>query len=457
MNIATKQKKNQGSVLLVALMTAWVIGIALVSYLTLVANQNRSTYTSLSWNTCVPVAEAGVEEAFAQIKKHGNDNLGANQWTYNAADGRYHHTSPPNMFSDGSYYEVGIEPADPLDELHGPVIYSTGYVPGPANTGTPMGGETAFGMILGSLSSSPRLVSRTVRVTTIRQGFAPGGLNTKGRIVFSGGSYFDSFDSKNPNYNTGGRYDPAKRNAKAKAITNLGDAAAINVGGGIIYGSVTTGDDGGVNIGSGAVGDLAWNANNSGIQQGHQSDDANLEFDDVQPPFPYGSGLTPVSGIGLDGLPATFVLDSENYQLGSVNLSGGKTMVVTGTNTTLYVNGNFSTSGGGGVIIAPGASLKLYIAGSASFTGNGIVNGSGQARNLSIYGLKTSTSFSYSGTSEFIGTVNAPNAALSFSGSAGAFGGFIGKTANITGGAHIAYDEDLRNVGDFIMESWNEI
>src|SRR6185503_906430 len=186
-------------------------------------------------------------------------------------------------------------------------------------------------------------------------------------------------------------------------------------------------------------------------------DDSNLEFDDVQPPFPYGSGLTPIPGLGLDGLPAAFVLSSGNYQLGSVNLSGGKTMVVTGTNTTLYVNGNFSTSGGGGLIIAPGASLKLYIAGSANFTGNGIVNGSGLSKSLSIYGLKTSTSFSYSGTSAFIGTVNAPNAAISFSGGAGAFGGFIGKTVNVNGGAHVAYDEALRTLGDFVLESWNEI
>src|SRR5436190_667867 len=209
MNIAIKQKKNHGSVLLVALMTAWVIGIALVSYLTLVANQNRSTYTSLAWNTCIPVLEAGVEEALGQIHNHAKDNtLGANQWSFNTIDQRFHKTR--QVHSDGSYFDVGIQELDPRGEPHGPVIFSTAYVPGPANTGTPMGGETAFGMILGSLSPSHRLVSRTVRVTTIREGFAPGGLNTQGRIVFSGGSYFDSFDSSNPNYMTGGKYDPAK-------------------------------------------------------------------------------------------------------------------------------------------------------------------------------------------------------------------------------------------------------
>ena len=456
MKIATRGRKHQGSVLLITLMTAWVIGIALVSYLTLVANQNRSTYNSLTWNTCIPVLEAGVEEALNQIHYHGIDNLAANQWTYNPADGQYHKTRT-NIFNEGSYYEVGIQPIDPRGDTYGPVIISTGYAVGPGNTGTPMGGETAFGMILGTVSgSTPRYLSRTVRVTTIKQGFAPGGLNAKGHIIFSGGALFDSFDSSNPNGSTNGKYDQSKRKANAKAVTNLGTGAAINVGGGTIFGSVSTGPDGIVTIGGGSVGDLAWSGSNRGIQQGHERNDSNLQFEDVDPPFLYGSGSTPVAGIGLNGLPVAFVLSSGNYQLGSVNLSGGKTMFVSG-DASLYINGNFSSSGNGGIVIAPGASLKLYIAGSASFTGNGIVNGSGQARYLSIYGLKTSTSFSYSGTTGFIGTVNAPNAALAFSGGAVASGAFIGNTVNVNGGAHIAYDEDLRNVGDYIMESWNEI
>ena len=131
-------------------------------------------------------------------------------------------------------------------------------------------------------------------------------------------------------------------------------------------------------------------------------------------------------------------------------------MLVTG-NATLYVNGNFSTSGSGGVYIAPGASLKLYIAGTGSFSGNGIVNQTGMARSLSIFGLNSSQSFAYSGTSEFIGTVYAPHADFKFSGSSGAFGAFTGETVTISGGAHIAYDEDLKNTGEYVMASWNEI
>src|SRR6266511_15893 len=105
MRIKANQSNTQGSVLLVTLLTAWVIGISLVSYLTLVANQNRSTYHSLGWNTCVPVMESGVEEALTQLHFNGILGLSSNQWTL-GIDGRYHKRR--SVGADGSYYEVTI-------------------------------------------------------------------------------------------------------------------------------------------------------------------------------------------------------------------------------------------------------------------------------------------------------------------------------------------------------------
>ena len=78
-------------------------------------------------------------------------------------------------------------------------------------------------------------------------------------------------------------------------------------------------------------------------------------------------------------------------------------------------------------------------------------------RDSSIYGLNTSRSITYSGTSAFIGTVYAPHADFKFSGGAGAFGSFTGESINVSGGAHIAYDEDLSDLGDYVIKSWNEI
>ena len=113
MRIRASQTKTQGSVLLITLMTAWVIGISLVSYLTLVANQNRSTFHSLTWNTCVPVMEAGVEEALTQIYHHSTTNFSTSDgWRLNAADGFYHNIGRLKVGDSKEVYsyDVGIKP-----------------------------------------------------------------------------------------------------------------------------------------------------------------------------------------------------------------------------------------------------------------------------------------------------------------------------------------------------------
>ena len=454
MTIRTNETKSQGSVLLITLLTAWVIGIALASYLTLVANQNRSTYHSLSWNSCVPVMEAGVEEALTQIFYNDTTQLANNQWTY--SDGLYHKTS--YLGDDGSKYHVTIEPVDP------PVIVSTGYYPAPGNTGTPMGGETAYGMMLGAATgpSAPSLISRTLRVTTKRLRPGDGGIQAKGRINLSGPSWLDSFDSTDPQGSTNGKYDPAKRSANGLALSNSTEPDAVHVGTGHVYGRVTsgpgplTGPDATVTYTSGAVGDNAWNASSSGIKDGYASNDANVQFNDVAAPFSWGSGSSPVPGIGGDGTNYNWVVSPGNNQLAGVSISTGKKMLVTG-DAILYIDGDFNTSGTGFVYLAPGASLQLYISGTGVVSGTGIINGSGYAKNFSVFGLPTCSAFSYSGSSAFIGTVYAPSADFSFSGNAGAFGSFTANTVTVSGGAHIAYDKGLNAGGRYVANSWNEI
>ena len=94
------------------------------------------------------------------------------------------------------------------------------------------------------------------------------------------------------------------------------------------------------------------------------------------------------------------------------------------------------------------------------------MNGTGYARNLSVYGLsseavvgKPEGKWPYSGSSAFIGTVYAPNNAFIFSGSAGASGSFSANSVSISGGASVHYDESLSAGSDqqYIASSWNEI
>ena len=450
MRIRANQTKNQGSVLLITLMTAWVIGISLVSYLTLVANQNRSTFHSLTWNTCVPVMEAGVEEALTQLHFNGITNFLSNDWTL-GADGLYHKRR--DIGSDGSYYEVTIQPVDP------PVIVSTGYSAAPADTGQPMGGSSAFGMILGSLSpSAPAMVSRKVRVTTKTQSAGAGGLAAKGAIQFEGNSYLDSFDSSDSNYSTDGKYDPAKRKDTAMALTNSKAPRAVRLASATIYGSATTGPGGSVTIAGGTIGDAAWVAGQTGAQAGHVENDANVQFDDVSAPFIFASGLTPIAGI-VGGTNYAYVVDGtvqQNFNLPSANVDSTHPMIVIG-NATLYIDGNLVVSGSGFIYLDLGASLKLYAGGSMDIGGTGIINGTARAKDFSIYGLNTCTSINYSGSSPFIGTVYAPYAAFAFSGTGGGFGSFSANTISITSGAHLAFDESLHATGEYVVASWNEL
>src|SRR6185503_6463123 len=452
MRIRANQTKTQGSVLLITLMTAWVIGISLVSYLTLVANLNRRTYHSHSWTACIPILEAGIEEALTQLNYNngeGLNNATAHGWTV-AMNGVCFKRR--DVGTDGGYFVVTIDP----NASATPVITSQGYVPAPGNTGTPMGGENAFGMILATVTgqSTPAMISRTVRLGTVLQnaGGGQGGINTKGTILFNGGGSLDSFDSSDPNYSTNGKYDSTKRKANGRALSNSSAADAIHVDNSYIYGSVTTGPGGGtVSINGGSVGDAAWNASNPNtglarIQTGHQTGDANVQFDDPAEPFLWGSGSTPVAA-SAGGTNYNYVVDgaiNTKWNLpGGVNIGLGKSMIITGGDVTLYVNGNFTTLGSGFVYVAPGASLKLYVAGT-----------------LNVYGLGTATSnWIYSGSSGFIGTVYSPHNNFTFSGSAGAFGSFSANTVTISGGASLHYDETLSGSIDpvYVASSWNEI
>jgi hypothetical protein len=398
--------------------------------------------------------EAGVEEALTQLHFNTITNLSSNRWLL-GSDGLYHKRR--DVGSDGSYYEVTIRPVDP------PVIVSTGFSAAPANTGQPMGGSSAFGMILGAVGgaispSQPAMVSRKVQVTTKRQTAGVGGLMAKDAIRFDGNGSLDSFDSSDPNYSTDGKYDPAKRKDKAMVLTNSRTPGAINMASSLIYGSATTGPGGSVSIGGGAIGDASWVASQLGIQPGHNENDANVQFDDVQPPFILASGLTPIAGL-VGGTNYGFVVNGtlqQNFNLTSATVDGAHPMIITG-NANLYISGNLDVSGSGYIYLDLGASVKLYVGGSADIGGMGIISGTSRAKDFSIYGLNTCRSINYSGSSPLIGTVYAPYASFTFSGSGGAFGAFSANTISINNSSHIAFDESLNAKGEFVVAAWNEL
>src|SRR2546426_499650 len=225
MKIKTNNRP-QGNVILAVLLTAFVVGLALSTYLTMISAQNQSTLRSQSWNSSVPAMEAGVEEALTALQ-YGN--LAANRWTLSATDGFYHTTGSlrnGNSKND-CWYDVGIK-LPPLGQPDLPVIEAVGYAPAPANLVTAADSRLInkpYGMILGGMLPIFRpdvaAIQRKVRVTARRDAIfskamaANGLIDMNGRFVLT-----DSFDSTDLTASTLGKYDSTKSKANGDVATN---------------------------------------------------------------------------------------------------------------------------------------------------------------------------------------------------------------------------------------------
>lgn len=426
---------ERGSVLFVTLIATAILGLGLASYLRMVSTQNYSVARSQAWNRAIPVLEAGIEEAMAQINKSTSAaSFIANGWTLVGTN--YVKT---NSFG-AEWYRVRVSTAA------NPVIESEGFSPIPLATG--------------------EFVSRRVRATTRSTSMFTKAMAADGVINLNGNNVrTDSFDSTDPAYSNNGRYDSTRRKANGDVATN-GDL--LNIGNADIMGRVSTGPGGAVNLqNSGSVGDLAWHAGgNSGIQPGYATDDMNVDFPEVT--APYVIGLPPLAGI-VGGTNYAYVLSGTGtqYSMSSLSLSGngsGNRVMVTG-DVSLYVSGNVSISGQAAIIIAPDARLRMYVAGATtSLGGNGVMNSNASATNFSYYGLPSNTSVTFNGNAAFTGTIYAPQAALSMGGGGNNTYDFVGasvsRTVSMNGHFNFHYDEALGRMGSdggFVVASWNEL
>jgi len=410
---------------MIALLVVLTLIITLVSYLELVRAQNVSVERSQAWNRALAVAEAGVEEALAQMnhKLGTNSPLGANGWG-GPNGGVYGPVS--RTLSDGSFTAAIV-----TGLLPNPVVFATGYTTVPA------------------LSAE---LTRTVRVTTApRPAFGVGmaalfNVDCKGNNI-----YVDSYDSSDDLYSTAGMYDWNKRKAGGDVASNFG---GVNVGNADIKGKVLSGPDGFYTLlPNGSAGDLNWNG--PGIHPGWYRNDFNMDFPDVE--APYTSGIPP-TGKGTN----KFELGSFGYMLsGDLNLKTGDNMLVLG-NAILYITGNVNLSGQAVINIAPGASLKLYVAGPKSvFTQ---VNTTGNAATFQYYGLPTNTEVTWTGNDQYVGTVYAPQAVFKLGGGGQNIldyqGSCVVKSVTMDGRFNFHYDENLRRRGPMLgytVSSWREL
>src|SRR5215510_14688840 len=79
----SSRRSRQGSILMVTVCIAIIIGIVLIACLNLVKSQNQAVVRSQAWNACMPVIEAGIEEAMAHLNNPANVSFAVNGWTQN--------------------------------------------------------------------------------------------------------------------------------------------------------------------------------------------------------------------------------------------------------------------------------------------------------------------------------------------------------------------------------------
>jgi Putative Ice-binding-like adhesive domain len=450
-----------GNILLVSLVITGIIGFLVVSYLKLIHQQGAFTMRSQVWDSCMPVVEAGIEETMAHLNDLSGSNLVTDGWETDLINGG---VSKKRIMGDG-YFIANIT----YTNLQQPVITSSGFLPAPVTiaSASELVSVPFASITLPSMQGIPTgYISRTVRVLAQKQPFFAKGIVAKHTIDLNGNDILsDSFDSSDSSYSgPGGSYDPTKNKDNGDIATNSGISNPLNAGNANIMGRLSTGPGGGISIGpNGSVGSKAWvTAMTPGIESGYSADDMNVGFMDVQRPFT-GGAFTPTSGV-FNGQNYTYVLNSGNYQLMTLSMSGSQKMVVTG-NAVLYVPGNINLSGKAFIEVAPGANLKLYVGGTtASISGNGIVNNNTMADSFTYFGLPSNQSLNLSGNGQFTGAIYAPNADLTLNGGGNNTVDFIGasvvKSVLFNGHFNFHYDEALGNFGpttSYTIVSWNEI
>ena len=418
-------RSRRGSVLLTALVLGALAGIMLAACLQIIQSRHVSVMRSHAWNSAIPVLEAGIEEAFTHLKVDTFD-LTANGWEKVSVD-VYQKT---RTFPDSSYFITTIS-----NTPGAPVIVSQGFVP---------------------LALEGGYVSRRVQVTTTNRATFNNAVAAVNRITLSAGAVVDSFDSTDSNYSTNGFYDPNKRKSGGSLVTNSKLIDAIHVGAGRIYGEVKTGPGGTVTVDSnGGVGEYGWSSAHPGqIQPEMVGDDMNVAFADQALPSSW-SPVPPTMG-WYGGTNYTYVLNNGEYILNSVQIGRGRSILAKG-DCVLYVNGDFTVWRSGLVYIAPGSSLKLFVSGNGNIFGGVIINATKNPANMAYIGLPGSTKLTIRGNGAFIGTINAPQADFTVSGSVALYGAAIVKSFNNRNGSVVHFDEGLGGGSNLAITSYREM
>lgn len=285
-----------------------------------------------------------------------------------------------------------------------------------------------------------------------------GGL-LKGALTMSGGGTMDHFNSNNI---LNHQYSTAARSSdNTEMLIGMLNGNGSNLSNTFVYGAISYSTTGAVP------------KNTTNVQGGLTS-----PFNGT-PPTTSDPVWTPDQTYSAAGLPALITVPSNTtsgnpYKVkvtGNLTVPGGKSLTIQRQNngaSTLYVEiwttGSLTTSGTGYISVDNNVHVTYYVDGSVTTSGGSMnnVSGTGQAQNNQIV-VVGSGDVTVSGSGQFIGTIEAPNSSITISGSGSLVGAVIGNTMTISGGASLHFDDALSTfgggsttTGSYSFASWFE-
>ena len=433
-----KGKSTEGGVLVVTIVICALVGLMLSAYLSMVSSQHSFTQRSQVWNNTISMCEAGIEETMAHIN-HINtpsNNFAINGWVRDTSTGHFKKTR---------YLNGGTNHMD-IDTGYPPIITVRGSLKEPIGDGS---------------------VTRVVKVRTKMNQRFPAAILAKGSVTLSGSGIVDSFNSTNINESTGGLYDPAKATDRALVATTLRTLNCLTIGNMAVFGNAATGPGGTVRIQpSGNVGDRPYNNNpayNGTIQPGHLFDDANYFIPSANLPSDFGPAgfvnaaiVPPLPIIGGTNYKYAILADGD-YQMNTISVGIGERMLIA-ARARLHVIGSTTVANSGYILLGPGASIEWYARGPVTIGGGACINVTGEAVNFSIISLLNAP-VTYGGQASLIGTIYAPNSAVSLNGTTDAYGAITCLSFSLVGTMSIHFDEALKGNPKvrFLASSWEEM
>ncbi|MBI3887267.1 MAG: hypothetical protein HY302_16300 [Opitutae bacterium] len=446
---------RRGSVLIVALLLAAIIGVALVSYLKLTTSSLQQAQRTFLGTGAMNLAEVGLEEAIYAFNSVDNTSLATAWagWTLNDAvspktAARNFTGFTPGQNSTG-LVKVYVEAYDGVGTA--PVVVSKSIV-------TPDTGP---------------VITRVIKVTLRKRGLFSNGLVARNNITWSGHPLADSWNSDPDNDPSTAAvdYSTSVRTANVVVGSLTGD---IGLSGGEIYGYAKTGSTG--TITGGTVHGLGTTADDPT----RRTNDFNATFPPVTTPSPTTVN-TIASTLGTGDLPLTLPRtgDAANaadgkfyYRLPGISTNGNSTKILTiAANVVLLPtagSGSTAVSIGGNASIAinSGATLLVYTQANLSIGGNGVANSNPQPISFQVYGTNSSVggqSIDISGNGRLQALVYAPNATLSLNGggtNGDVMGAAVGNTITMNGGTAFHYDDSLGNFttgNPYGISNWREL